>query len=148
MLLLVEEIILILLYYTSNTSKELKISLYRLSWEEALKIAWKQKLLWESCRQMKISEYAICNLKKNALNEINWYTRLYANLYISHNLSQSRTESLIKLLWSYSEFLLRIYVFNYRRRHQDLCYSIVILHVLSRILENTCERKNSLLIML
>ena len=31
----------------SNTSKELNISLYRLPREEALKIAWKQKLLRE-----------------------------------------------------------------------------------------------------
>ena len=27
----------------------------------------------------------------------------------------------------------------------DLCYNIVVLHVLSKILENTCERKISIL---
>ena len=58
----------------SNTSKELNISLYQLPREEALKIAWSKNYGEKSCQQMKISEYAICILKKNALNQIYRYT--------------------------------------------------------------------------
>ena len=52
----------------SNTSKEHNISLYRLPQEEASKIEFKLKNIKKSCRQMKIPEYAIYILKKNALN--------------------------------------------------------------------------------
>ena len=80
----------------SIASKAQNIGLYRLPREEALKIAWKKKRKKKkSCQQMKISEYAICILKKNALNEIYRYKAFICPLHISHNLSQSRAESLI-----------------------------------------------------
>ena len=52
----------------SNTSKEHNISLYRLPQEEASKLHLSKKNIKKSCRQMKISEYAIYIFKKNALN--------------------------------------------------------------------------------
>ena len=67
----------------SNTSKELNMSLYQLPREEALKIDGRKNYNKKSCRQMKILEYAISILKKNALNEIYRYTAfIYSHLYI------------------------------------------------------------------
>ena len=73
---------------------------------------------------------------------------IHMSIYISHNLSKSCTESLIKLLWSYSEYCDSSCVFNYRSRQWHLCYNIFNLHVWLRILENASERKSSLLIKL
>ena len=58
----------------SNTSIELNISLYRLPREEKFKTTWKKNYGGKSCRQMKISGYAIYILKKNVLNETCKYT--------------------------------------------------------------------------
>ena len=58
----------------SITSKELNISLYRLPRGEALKLHRSKNYGKKSFRQMKISEYIICILKKNALSEIYRYT--------------------------------------------------------------------------
>ena len=111
----------------SNTSKELNISLYRLPGENR-KLHGSKNFGEKSCRQMKISEYAIYILEKNVLSEICGYTVLIY-IYTSHNLSIYRAESLMKLLWSYSEYCDSSCVFNYRSRHWDLCYNMVVLYV-------------------
>lgn len=71
---------------------------------------------------------------------------IYMSIFTTHIFSKSLMESLIKLLQSYSEYCDISCVFNYRSRHWDLCYNIVVLHVWSRILENTCQRKSPLLL--
>ena len=68
----------------SITSKELNTSLYRLPREEALKLHGSKNYGKKSFRQMKISEYVICILKKNALNEIYRYTAFICPLIYIH----------------------------------------------------------------
>ena len=60
------------------TSKELSISLYRLPREEVLGIAWKREKL-PADENVRVC-YAVCILKKNALNEIYRYTAFICSL--------------------------------------------------------------------
>ena len=105
----------------------------------------KQKLRWEKLPEDK--NIRVCNLhfeEERFERDLQVYS-----IYMPINIYHIILANLSHKVWlTYSEFCDSSCVFNYRSRHRDLCYSIVILHVSSRILENACERKSSLLIKL
>ena len=130
----------------SIISKELNTSLYRLPREEALKIVWKQKLRRE---KLPVDEnIRVCHLHFGE-ECFEWDLQVYT-IYMPINIYPIILANLTRIVWlNYSEVTLNfvtVHVFNYKRRHWDLCCSIVILHVSSWSLENTCERRSLLLI--